>query len=63
MAEAIFAGAVLAITLGWIGRAVKSKDGFVLHSSRGSFMRDLNKKLASSLPGLERRDHESETER
>jgi hypothetical protein len=48
MAEAIFAGAVLAITLRWIGRAVKSKDSFVLHSSRGSFMRDLNKKFESN---------------
>jgi len=53
MAEAIFAGAVLAITFRWIGRAVKSKDSFVLHSSRGSFMRDLNNKLAARLPGLE----------
>jgi hypothetical protein len=45
MAEAIFAGAVLAITVRWISRAVKSKDGFVLHFSRGSFMRELNRKI------------------
>ena len=45
MAEAIFAGAVLAIVLGWIGRTARKKDSFVIHFSRGAFMRDLNKKL------------------
>ena len=50
MVEAIFAGAMLAISFRWIGRDVKSKDSFVLYSSRGAFMRELNKKL-------EHRDH------
>ena len=45
MAEAIFAGAVLAIVLGWTGRSVRKKDSFVLHFSRGAFMRDLNNKM------------------
>jgi hypothetical protein len=45
MAEAIFAGAVLAITLRWISRSRQSSDGFVHHFSRGSFMRELNKKM------------------
>ena len=45
MAEALFAGAVLAVLLGWIGHSARKKDSFVLHFSRGAFMRDLNKKL------------------
>lgn len=45
MAEAIFAGAALAIVLGWIGHSVRKKDSLVLHFSRGAFMCDLNKKL------------------
>ena len=45
MAEAIFAGAVVAIVLGWIDRSIRKKDSFVLHFSRGAFMRELNKKL------------------
>lgn len=47
MAEAIFGGLLIATALMWIGRAAKSKDSFLFHSSRGAFMRDLNKKLAT----------------
>jgi hypothetical protein len=49
MAEAIFAGAVLAITLWWLSRSVKEPDGLVRHFSRGAYMRDLNKKIAGSM--------------
>ena len=45
MAEAVFAGAVLAMVLGWIGRSTRKKDSFVLHFSRGAYMRYLNNKL------------------
>jgi hypothetical protein len=45
MAEAILAGAVLAICLSWIARSMKQKDGFVRHFSRGMYMRELNKKM------------------
>lgn len=45
MAEAIFAGAVLAIVFGWMGRSIRKKDSFVFHFSRGAFMRDLNNKM------------------
>jgi hypothetical protein len=45
MAEAIFAGAVLAIALRWISGSLRKQDSFVLHSSRGAFMRDLNRQL------------------
>jgi hypothetical protein len=45
MAEAIFAGAVLAIALRWISRSAKEPNGFVRQSSRGAFMRDLNKSM------------------
>ena len=45
MAEALLAGAVLAIVLGWIGHSARKKDSFVLHFSRGAFMRDLNKRV------------------
>ena len=45
MAEAIFAGAVLAIALRWIGRSAKDEDGFVRHFSRGAYMRELNARL------------------
>jgi len=45
MAEALFAGAVLVIVLGWIGHSARKKDSFVLHFNRGGFMRDLNKKM------------------
>jgi hypothetical protein len=45
MAEAIFAGAALAITLRWLSRSVKEPNGFVRHSSRSAFMRDLNRKM------------------
>ena len=45
MAEAIFAGAVLAITLRWISGSLRKPDSFVLHAGRGAFMRDLNRKL------------------
>jgi hypothetical protein len=45
MAEAIFAGAVLAIVLRWLSRSVKEPNGFVRHFSRGAFMRDMNIKL------------------
>ena len=45
MLEAIFAGAVLAITLRWIGRSMRSRDGFARHFSRGAYMRELNRAL------------------
>ena len=45
MWEAIFAGAVLAITLRWIGRSMRDRDGFARHFSRGAYMRDLNRAL------------------
>ena len=45
MKEAIFAGAVLAIALGWIARSMRTKDGFARYYSRGAYMRDLNKKI------------------
>ena len=45
MAEAIFAGAVMAITLRWLSRSVRDPNGFVCHSSRGAYMRELNEKL------------------
>ncbi len=45
MKEALFAGALLAIALGWIARSARNADGFVRHFSRGAFMRDLNKKM------------------
>jgi hypothetical protein len=45
MAEAVFAGAVLAITLRWISRSMKDPNGFARQSSRGAFMRDLNEKM------------------
>jgi hypothetical protein len=45
MAEAIFAGAVLAIALRWISRSMKEPSGFARQSSRGAFMRDLNKAM------------------
>lgn len=44
MVEIIFAVAVLVIALVWIARAVRQKDSFVLHFSRGDFMRELNKR-------------------
>ena len=45
MAEAIFAGAVLAIALYLIARSMRNKDGFARYFSRGAYMRDLNKKM------------------
>lgn len=48
MTEALFAGAVLAIALGWIARSAMKADGFVRHFSRGAYMRELNKKLEKS---------------
>jgi hypothetical protein len=45
MFEVIFAGAVLAITLRWIGRSMRDRDGFARHFSRGAYMRDLNRAL------------------
>jgi hypothetical protein len=47
MKEALFAGALFAITLNWIARIAKKPDGFVRHFGRGAFMRDLNEKLSS----------------
>jgi hypothetical protein len=49
MAEAIFAGAVLAITLRWIFRSARDPNGFVRSSSRGAFMRDLNRKIEEQM--------------
>lgn len=45
MAEAVFAGAVLAIALRLIARSMRTGDGFARHYSRGAYMRDLNKLL------------------
>ena len=45
MVEAVFAGAVLAIALRWISRSAHDPNGFVRYSSRGAFMRDLNRKI------------------
>ena len=45
MAEAVFAGLVLAIAFRWISRSAKEPDGFVRHFSRGAFMRDLNQSI------------------
>ena len=45
MLEAVLAGAVLGITLRWIGRSMRARDGFARHFSRGAYMRDLNKAL------------------
>jgi hypothetical protein len=42
MAEAIFAGAALAMILGWIGHCVRSRDSFVLHFDRGGSRPDSN---------------------
>ena len=50
MFEAIFAGAVLAITLRLIGRSMRDMDGFARHFSRGAYMRDLNKALEKPQP-------------
>ena len=47
MLEAVFAGAVLAITLRWISRSMQAKDSFARHFSRGAYLRDLNKKMAA----------------
>ncbi len=44
MEQAIFWGAIGVIFLTMIFLSGK-KDGFVRHSSRGDFMRDLNKKM------------------
>jgi len=41
MKEALFAGAVLAITLNWLCRAGRNPDVFVCHFSRGAFMREV----------------------
>jgi hypothetical protein len=51
MAEAIFAGAVLAITLRWISRSAHDPNAFVRSSSRGAFMRELNRKIEEQLDG------------
>ena len=45
MAEAVFAGAVIAIALRLISRSVSDPNGFARYSSRGAYMRDLNKKI------------------
>jgi hypothetical protein len=45
MGQAIFYGAIVVILLVVIYREGKKKDGFVTHSSRGAFMRELNKKM------------------
>jgi hypothetical protein len=56
MAEAIFAGAVLTIALGWIARSMRDKDGFARTFSRGAYMRDLNAKMERDSVG---RRHET----
>ena len=48
MLEAVFAGAVLAITLRWISRSMQAKDSFARYFSRGAYLRDLNKKMAGT---------------
>ena len=55
MKEAIFFGAVLAITLSWIARAARKPDNFVRRFSRGFFMRDLNESMNSDAARAERR--------
>jgi hypothetical protein len=45
MAEAIFAGAVLAIALRLIAQSMRRNDGFARYYNRGAYMRDLNKEL------------------
>jgi hypothetical protein len=45
MAEAVFAGAVLAIALRLIARSMRSNDGFARYCSRGAYMRELNRQI------------------
>ncbi len=47
MKEAIFFGAVFAITLNWIARVAGKPDNFVRRFSRGGFMRELNERMNS----------------
>jgi hypothetical protein len=48
MAEVILGAALLAIALYFIARSAKVRSGFVRRSSRGAFMRDLNKAMEQS---------------
>jgi len=45
MFKVIFSLAIIVIVLALLYRSGKKKDGFVRHSSRGAFMRDLNKEM------------------
>ncbi|MBK5276151.1 MAG: hypothetical protein JJE30_14020 [Desulfuromonadales bacterium] len=45
MNQAVFFGAMSVILLTLIYRLGRKKNGFVKHSSRGDFMRSLNKKM------------------
>jgi len=55
MEQAIFVGALavilLAILLEVIYRSGKKEGGFLRYSSRGAFMRDLNKKMEGKVEG------------
>ena len=45
MFKIIFSLASIVIVLALLYRSGKKKDGFVRHSSRGAYMRDLNKEI------------------
>jgi len=45
MVEAVFAGAVIAIVVRLISRSASDPNGFVRYSSRGAYIRDLNRKI------------------
>jgi hypothetical protein len=45
MFKIIFSLAIIVIVLALLYRSGKKKDGFVRHSSRGAYMRDLNKEI------------------
>ena len=45
MVEAVLVGAVIAIVVRLISRSASDPNGFVHYSSRGAYMRDLNRKV------------------
>jgi hypothetical protein len=45
MVDAVFAGAVIAIVVRLISRSASDPNGFVRYSSRGAYIRDLNRKI------------------
>ena len=54
MTELVLGAVLIAIALYFIVRFAKSENGFVRRTSRGAFMRDLNKTNAAS-PRVKRR--------